>query len=770
MLRVGMFLGNRYEILEKIGSGGMSDVYKAKCHKLNRYVAIKVLKQEFNTDRNFVQKFKAEAQAAAGLTHPNIVNVYDVGDEDDLHYIVMELVEGITLKKYVEKKGRLESRETIGIAIQVAQGIEAAHSQHIVHRDIKPQNIIISKDGKVKVTDFGIAKAASTQTISSNAMGSVHYISPEQARGGYCDERSDIYSLGITMYEMVTGRVPYEGDSTVSVALLHIQGEMAPASEYAPEIPVSLDKIIVKCTQKKPECRYATVSALTADLKRALVTPNEDFVKIIPISNVSQTRIISEEEVSKIRKETNRVNVFGEEEEKAYLMGEEDEDWDEEDYDDEYEEEDEDEDVNPKFEKILMGVGIGVAVLIVILAIYVLGNVFGLFKGSSSQKGTAATEESTSAEEVAMPNLIGKDWEVAEAELEKLGISYKIETKEDDKYEENQVIEQEVEAGTMVKKGRRVKITINSATKDREIPENLAGYPLTSVRSQLTRLGLEVEVEEEYSEEIADGRVIRVDPAEGTTVQVGDKVTIYVSLGKEVKDVAVPSVVGQAVENARSTLEANNLVCSIMEEESDTVAPGYVIRQDPSGGRLDEGSTVTVYVSVGSSKATVPSLQNKTEAEAKAALEAVGLRLGSVTLKHDGTIAEGLVCEQSVASGTSVDKETAIDIYISQGPEAITADVPGLTGLDRAGAQSRLESVGLHLGNVSNQEVTDPDSNGKVISWTPQGTVEVGTYVDIVIGQYTPPQTQAPPTTQPVDPEPPASSEGEGGGDQPAAE
>lgn len=757
MLRIGMFLGNRYEILEKIGSGGMSDVYKAKCHKLNRYVAIKVLKQEFNTDRNFVQKFKAEAQAAAGLSHPNIVNVYDVGDEDDLHYIVMELVEGITLKKYVEKKGRLESRETIGIAIQVAQGIEAAHAQHIVHRDIKPQNIIISKDGKVKVTDFGIAKAASTQTISSNAMGSVHYISPEQARGGYCDERSDIYSLGITMYEMVTGRVPYEGDSTVSVALLHIQGEMAPASEYAPEIPVSLDKIIAKCTQKKPECRYATVTALTADLKRALVTPNEDFVKIIPISNVSPTRVISEEEVSKIRKETDRVNMFGEDEEKAYLMGEEDEDWDEEDYDD-GDEEEEDEDVNPKFEKILMGVGIGVAVLIVILAIYVLGNVFGLFKGDGGQKGTAATEESTSAEEVKMPNLVGKDWEVAEAELEELGIAYKIETKENDKYEENQVIEQEVEAGTMVKKGRRVKITINSATKDRTIPENLAGYPLTSVRSQLTRLGLEVDVKEEYNEEVANGRVIRVDPKEGTTVQVGDKVTIYVSLGKEVKDVAVPSVVGQAAENARSTLEANNLVCELLEEESDTVAPGYVIRQEPSGGRLAEGSTVQVYVSVGSSKATVPSLQNKSEADARAALEAVGLRLGSVNYRHDGTIAEGLVCEQSIASGTSVDKNTAVDIYLSQGPEKVTAEVPGLAGLDRAGAQARLESVGLHLGNVSNQEVTDASNDGKVVSWSPQGTVEAGTYVDIVVGHYTAP-TQ-PPTDPPTDPEPPASTGG----------
>ena len=226
MLRKGMFIADRYEILEQIGTGGMSDVYKAKCHKLNRYVAIKVLKKEFSEDRVFVSKFRAEAQSAAGLAHPNIVNVYDVGDEDGIYYIVMELVEGITLKKYIEKRGRIPYKEAVSIAIQVAKGMEAAHSHHIIHRDIKPQNIIISKDGKVKVTDFGIAKAATSSTINSSAMGSVHYISPEQARGGYSDERSDIYSFGVTLFEMVTGIVPFDGDSTVSVAVRHIQEEI----------------------------------------------------------------------------------------------------------------------------------------------------------------------------------------------------------------------------------------------------------------------------------------------------------------------------------------------------------------------------------------------------------------------------------------------------------------------------------------------------------------------------------------------------------------
>ena len=256
MLRPGVYLQNRYEVLEQVGSGGMSEVYKAKCHKLNRLVAVKVLKEEFSSDAGFVSKFKMEAQAAARLSHPNIVNVYDVIDEGKLHYIVMELIEGVTLKGYIARKGKLEAKESIGIGIQVAQGIAAAHEQGIIHRDIKPQNVIISMDGKVKVTDFGIARGVSTQTLTSAAMGSVHYISPEQARGGYSDNRSDIYSLGITLYEMLTGRVPYEGDNTVAIALAHLEEAMVPPSVYNPEIPASLERIILKCTAKKPENRY----------------------------------------------------------------------------------------------------------------------------------------------------------------------------------------------------------------------------------------------------------------------------------------------------------------------------------------------------------------------------------------------------------------------------------------------------------------------------------------------------------------------------------
>lgn len=278
MLNPGTYLQGRYEILEKIGSGGMSVVYKAKCHTLNRLVAIKVLKEEFASDENFVSKFKMEAQAAARLSHPNIVNVYDVVDEENLHYIVMELIEGITLKNYIEKKELLDSKEAIGIAIQVAQGIAAAHEQHIIHRDIKPQNMIISKDGKVKVADFGIARAVSSQTVNSSAaVGSVHYISPEQARGGYCDERSDIYSFGITLYEMVTGRVPFEGDNTVAVALAHLEDPVIPPGDYNPQVYPGLEDIILKCTKKKPDRRYGSMEEVIHDLRRVLMDPECDI-------------------------------------------------------------------------------------------------------------------------------------------------------------------------------------------------------------------------------------------------------------------------------------------------------------------------------------------------------------------------------------------------------------------------------------------------------------------------------------------------------------
>ena len=264
MLKTGMIVGDRYEIIEQVGAGGMADVYKAKDQKLNRFVAVKVMKREFSEDKTFVTKFREEAQSAAGFTHPNIVSVYDVEEADGLYYIVMELVEGITLKQYIERKGKLPVREVISIAVQVSMGLEAAHNNKIIHRDIKPQNIIISKEGKAKLADFGIAKAATSEAVKENAvMGSIHYTSPEQARGDASDEKSDIYSLGITIYEMLTGKVPFDGDTTVSVALQHIKEKAPSLRENNPEISEELDAIVLKCIEKNPEDRYSNMGGGT---------------------------------------------------------------------------------------------------------------------------------------------------------------------------------------------------------------------------------------------------------------------------------------------------------------------------------------------------------------------------------------------------------------------------------------------------------------------------------------------------------------------------
>ena len=301
MIKQGVIIGGRYEIMERIGTGGMADVYKATDRVLRRYVAIKVLKREFREDETFVEKFRSEAQAAAALTHANIVNIYDVAEDRGLYYIVMELVEGITLKDYIQKKGKLAAKEVIGIILQVCAGIDAAHSNNIIHRDIKPQNIMISKEGKVKVTDFGIAKATSSNTISTNVMGSVHYTSPEQARGGFSDAKSDIYSLGITMYEMITGQLPFDGESTVTIALKHLQEDMILPSEFVPDMPYSLEQIILKCTQKSPDRRYMNVVMLARDLKRSVQEPDGNFVKIAPLVNVSDTVMITPEELEQLK-------------------------------------------------------------------------------------------------------------------------------------------------------------------------------------------------------------------------------------------------------------------------------------------------------------------------------------------------------------------------------------------------------------------------------------------------------------------------------------
>ena len=379
MIKVGTIVGDRYEILEKIGVGGMAEVFKGKDHKLNRFVAVKVLKEEFRGNEGFVKKFKEEAQAAARLAHPNIVNVYDVGDENGIYYIVMELVEGITLKNYIERKGNLTIKEATSIAIQVCAGLEVAHNNNIVHRDIKPQNIIISREGKVKVTDFGIAKATTSQTTTANAMGSVHYASPEQARGGYVDGRSDIYSLGIVLYEMVTGRVPFDGETAVTVAVKHLQEEMVPPSVYCKNIPFSLEQIIKKCTQKSPDRRYQDIGDLLADLKQSLMDPEGDFVQMVDVDEQARTVVMTKGTASKI-KESRKIDI------PVMNLDDEEEDEDDEDeYDEDEDDEDDedDEELSPAVEKAMTIAGVVLAIIIALIVVLLVFKTLGLGKNHS---------------------------------------------------------------------------------------------------------------------------------------------------------------------------------------------------------------------------------------------------------------------------------------------------------------------------------------------------------------------------------------------------
>lgn len=587
MLKTGMIIAERYEIVGKIGTGGMADVYKAMDHKLNRFVAVKVLKPEFREDTTFIKKFRSEAQAAAGLTHPNIVNVFDVGDDGGVYYIVMELIEGITLKEYISKKGRLSIKEATSIAIQVSMGLEAAHSHGIVHRDVKPQNIIISTDGKVKVTDFGIARAASSNTISSNVMGSVHYSSPEQVRGGYSDEKSDIYSLGITLYEMVTGRVPFDGDTTVAIAIKHLQEEMVPPSVYTPDLPYSLEQIILKCTQKSVDRRYSQMEDVIADLKHSLIDPQGDFVKLTTVDNDAKTVVISEEELGEI-KNTPKQSL------KQEIEALEEEKYDDNDYDDA------EDDYKPKSshkseKKKKHGSGrgltiaalIGGAVLLIVLVV-VLGRAAGLFGTGAKTNDTQKeqTEDSSSTAMATVPDLVGKTEEEAKTLANDAHLGVQMAGEESSDQEKGKISRQETAAGTQVAENTTVKYWVSTGTAQVTIPD-LDGRTGIDAQQTLEDLGLQVTVQKEYSETddngyalVDPGYVYNVEPAAGTSVQGGSSVTLTVSRGVDYgSNAEVPSVVGMTKDDALTTL--GKFIDIQITEQQSTEAAGTVIAQDP---------------------------------------------------------------------------------------------------------------------------------------------------------------------------------------------
>lgn len=593
MLTEGMYIADRYEIIGKVGAGGMSDVYKAKDLTLGRFVAIKVLKPEFSEDLNFVTKFRTEAQSAAGLEHPNIVNIYDVGSEKGMHYIVMEYVEGITLKTYIEKKGQLSFKEAVSIAIQVGRGIEAAHNKNIIHRDIKPQNIIISTEGKVKVTDFGIAKAASTNTISSDVMGSVHYSSPEQARNGFVDGKSDIYSLGIVMYEMVTGRVPFDGDTTVAVAIQHLQEEMVPPSAYAPNLPISMEKIILKCTQKNSDRRYESMTALLTDLRKALVSPNEDFVVMVPTASQDKTRIIGADDLKQIKEEAGSVHLKADEAKYA-----------DEDEDDELDDED-DSELNPKMEKAITIMGIAAAVVIVIIIIVLLVNLFGGIGGrsnASTETETQTTETQTTeqSEAVKVPDVRGMTYDEAKDELEKFGL--KIENKGEvssDDYEEGEVANQDPVADDEVKTGATVGVVISNGKGSVDVP-NVKGSAEDDAVKALEDKDFKPNKTYSYSDTVQEGYVISQTPEGGAKGKKGDTITIEISKGAEA--VTVPDVTNnyKSEEQAKIELNAAGLNVTTKSAYHDEIPAGIVIGQSIDAGKqVEKGTTITITVSQG---------------------------------------------------------------------------------------------------------------------------------------------------------------------------
>ena len=708
MLRKGMFISDRYEIIDKVGSGGMSDVYKAKCHKLNRYVAIKVLKPEFSEDKNFVSKFKVEAQSAAGLAHPNIVSVFDVGEDNGLHYIVMELVEGITLKKYIEKKGRLSVKEAVSIAIQVAQGIEAAHNNHIIHRDIKPQNIIISREGKVKVTDFGIARAASANTINSNAMGSVHYISPEQARGGFIDEKSDIYSLGITLYEMITGSVPFEGDTTVTIALQHIQGEIPPAKNVVEDLPISVEKIIEKCTQKKPDRRYLKVSSLIADLKKSLITPDEDFVQMVPEQNNQSTVIISDDDVALIRRETGmstepEEDMIDDTTAEISSLNPEDED-----IDDDIEDEEED---NPKLDKIVAIGGIVTGVLILAVVVFLAVSIFKNGVGGKSATDKKSEKETTlDAKHTKMPDLTGCTEEEAIKKIKAADLGYQIESQNSNTVEEGYVISASIEYGKVIEKNTSVVIQISLGAQPVDMPTDLVGKTKDEAIEILDKLNLHLTYDIEYKEDdsVEMDTVMSTEPAPPSQIKYGDTIVINVSKGTSTStDAIVPSVVGLTEDAARTTLSSANLTLGKVEHKnSDSVTEGLIISQDvKKDEKLPAGTSINVVISDGPEKqSTVPDIRNRSESEARSLLEAQGLTLGSATGSiHSESVAEGLICEQSIAAGTQVAPGTTVNYTLSLGGETT-----------KAAAYNA--SVNINKSDITSKLTPDEDGNytGKV--------------------------------------------------------
>ena len=548
----GKILGNRYEIIEKIGNGGMATVYKSKDRVLNRYVAVKILRDEFTTDEEFIKRFRIEAQSAASLTHPNIVSIFDVGNEGSLYYIVMELIKGKTLKEIItEENGPLPWKWSLNVVTQIASALETAHKNNIVHRDIKPHNIIITEDGVAKVTDFGIAKAVSNSTITAfgTTIGSVHYFSPEHARGGYTDAKSDIYSLGVVMYEMVTGKVPFDADTPVSVALKHMQEDPVPPIELNPHLPEAVNKIILKALKKDPMLRYQTATELLQDLKMALKNPSGDFVDDADFDPTAKTQRISTQDVEKMQKDSRKKE-------------------------------------DNKFVKFIRNHKVLSSFIGLILLFCIA---FG---------GTMLVLNVTNPKEVEMPNIVGLSKEEAQQRIEGAKLKFEVASEEYNKdVEENHVISQDptyVEGYNKVKEGSTVKVVLSKGTEKTKVPK-VVGMSQEDAVTAIEDAKLKAEIVEETSKKVQEGYVISQETDANTEVDAGETVKIHVSTGVEKS--TVPGVVGKSQDEAKKTLQDLGFVVTVTTAEDSSKDNGVVLKQSLEEGKsVEKGSAITITV------------------------------------------------------------------------------------------------------------------------------------------------------------------------------
>ena len=576
----GIVLGNRYELLEKIGEGGMSEVFKARDNKLNRFVAAKILKKEFCNNADIVEKFMGEATAIATLSDNNIVNVLDVGTQaDDINYIVMEYVNGKTLKDVIKQVGKMNYETGISVAIQIAKALDCAHRNKIIHRDVKPQNILVTEDGVMKVTDFGIAKSSTSSTITntSTIMGSAHYLSPEQAKGSFIDCRTDLYSLGVVLYEMVTGVVPFQGDSAVTIALKHIQEEVVPPKTLNSKIPDSLNKLILKAMEKEPSKRYQTAKEMIADLQKIKNNPNA----VIGDSDDNEHTIIMSAVTDDMAKQNNESSA-----KKSAYTAPKEEEYDDDDDDYYYDDDDDDEDSffsrkKGLLKKILLGVGC--ALLIVLLGV-----------------GGCKLIGSSSSKEVTVPNLVGMNVDEAKTKLESLNLVLVEAGTEESDEPEGTILKSNIEAGTKVKENTEVRVIISGGATKIKMPD-LVEDDLDTATTILKSYGLKISSStEDYSDDIPKGKIIRQTPEKDTDVDEDTEITVVISKGPKIRKNTVPSVVGMSEEDAKSKIINSGFkVNSVTQKTEDQSQNGIVLGQSVEGGEtITAGKTITITVGI----------------------------------------------------------------------------------------------------------------------------------------------------------------------------